>query len=60
MSTLPPDLYALFEDRRKMYRTLKVNGVKGIKPGEADSFLNTVCRFNWNATAAMGDRQKDK
>lgn len=59
MAALPQPYRALFEERRLMYATQKVRGVKGIKPGEADSFISTLCRFGWNPEAARGDRKRD-
>ncbi|MCR5814356.1 MAG: metallophosphoesterase [Desulfovibrio sp.] len=59
MEKLSPKCYALFDKRRHMYRTQKVEGIKGLVPREADSFLQTLCRFGWNPEAAMGDRTKD-
>lgn len=60
MSALPPELTRLFEKRRCMYRTQTVNGVRGLVPREADSFLLTLSRFHWDPEAAMRDRTKDK
>ena len=59
MEMLSPEYYALFNKRRRMYRTQIVDGVKGIVPREADSFLKTLCRFGWRSKAAMCDRTKD-
>ncbi|MBO4334267.1 MAG: metallophosphoesterase [Desulfovibrio sp.] len=59
MRELPWDLARLFAKRRTMYRTQKVDGIKGLVPREADSFLNCLCRFHWDPLAALGDRKRD-
>lgn|GEM_PF-5109766 len=59
MSGLPPDLEQLFEKRRRMYRTQTVDGIKGLVPREADSFLKTLCRHHWDSGDALNDRIKD-
>ncbi len=44
MEKLSSEYHALFDKRRCMYHTQKVEGVKGLVPREADSF-KALCRF---------------
>ncbi len=53
MDELPPDLFAVFDKRRKYYRTRRDGDIKGIIPEAVDSFFSTLCAAGWDLEAAV-------
>ena len=57
MDELPPDLFAVFDKRRKYYRTRRDGDIKGIVPDAVDSFFSTLCAVSWDLETAAARKE---
>lgn len=59
MDDLPPDLFSVFDKRRKYYRTRRDGDIKDIVPDAVYSFFSTLCAVSWNLEAAAAREERD-